>query len=513
MRRIAGDVLLWLALSALLPMNGERIADGAYVNGLIVASLVVAVAVGVRRVAPLAALVLTGGLLAADVWLFGPFAGLSFLIGRSAVRPRPALWTFVALGVSAPLLTLGRTLLTGGDRWYAYYLVGEVVFCGVFPWLVGRYLWQRRELAAGGWALAGELERGQTLVAEKARLRERTRIAEDMHDALGHELSLLALRAGALELDPTLGESQRAAATELREGAAAATERLRAVIGVLRTDATAPLQPVEETLEALVDRVRRAGLVLDFPVGARDALPPLVDRAVYRVVQEALTNAARHAPGAPVTGRLTGDEDSVTVEVANPIDAPADASAPGTGLLGLAERVRLAGGTFHAGAEAGEGTATGTFRVVATVPRVPAGPVPEPVPESAGRLESARKRTRRGLVLTVVVPVLAGVLLVGVVLAGYVVETTASVVDPWDQLRIHLGQPEDEARDILPLLQVSERPDVVEPSKPAGSECVYYNVSGKLFPPARDVYRVCFAGGVVAAIDLIPGPNSRGGRR
>jgi len=260
-----------------------------------------------------------------------------------------------------------------------------------------------------------------------------------MHDALGHELSLLALRAGALELDPTLGESQRAAATELREGAAAATERLRAVIGVLRTDATAPLQPVEETLEALVDRVRRAGLVLNFPVGARDALPPLVDRAVYRVVQEALTNAARHAPGAPVTGRLTGDEEGVTVEVANPIDAPADASAPGTGLLGLAERVRLAGGTFHAGAEAAEGTATGTFRVVATVPRVPAGSVPEPAPESAGRLESARKRTRRGLVLTVVVPVLAGVLLVGVVLAGYVVETTASVVDPWDQLRIHLG--------------------------------------------------------------------------
>ncbi|GAA0277343.1 sensor histidine kinase [Cryptosporangium japonicum] len=509
MRRIAGDVLLWLALSALLPMNGDRLDDGAYVNGLIVASLVVAVAVGLRRVAPLAALVVSGGLLIADVWLVGPFAVLSFLVGRSAVRPRPALWTFVAIGVLGPLSALGRTVLTGGDRWYAYYLVGEVVFGGVFPWLVGRYRRQRRELAVGGWALADELERGQALVAEKARLRERARIAEDMHDALGHELSLLALRAGALELDPSLGESQRAAATDLREGAAAATERLRAVIGVLRTDAAAPLEPVEETLGALVDRVRRAGLVLDFPVddghGAGSGLPPLADRAVYRVVQEALTNAARHAPGAPVTGRLTDDGDAVTVEVSNPADG--ERAPAGTGLLGLAERVRLAGGTFRAGAE------DGVFRVVATVPRTAAGPAPEPVTGAAGRLESARRRSRRGLVLTVVVPVLAGVLLVGTVLAGYVVETTASVVDPWDQLRIHLGQPEDEARDILPLLQVSERPDVVEPPRPAGSECAYYNVSGTLFPPARDVYRVCFADGVVAAIDLIPGTNARKERR
>ncbi|MFG1922133.1 sensor histidine kinase [Cryptosporangium sp. NPDC048952] len=517
MRRVAGDVLLWLLLSALLPMNGERISDGSYVNGLIVASVVVAVAVGVRRVAPLAALVLTGGLLAADVWLFGPFVGLSFLVGRSAARPRPTLWTFVALGVATPLLTLARTVLTGGDRWYAYYLIAEVVFCGVFPWLVGRYLWQRRELAVGGWALAEELERGQALIAEKARLRERTRIAEDMHDALGHELSLLALRAGALELDPTLGSSQRAAAAELRVGAADATERLRAVIGVLRTDAAAPLEPVEESLGALVDRVRRAGLVLHFDIdegqAANSGLPPLADRAVYRVVQEALTNATKHAPGTPVTGHLTQDTDSVTVILSNPLAegrTPAGGDgggSVGSGLVGLAERVRLVGGTFSAGEHDGE------FRVRATVPREAVGPAPAGVTESAGRLKTARQRTRRGLVLTVVVPVLAGVLLVGAVLAAYVVETTASVIDPWDQLRIHLGQPEDEARDILPTLQVTERPDVVEPPRPPGGECVYYNVSGKLFPPVRDVYRVCFADGVVAAIDLIPGTNARGNAR
>ena len=334
LRRVAGDVVLWLAVSALLPLNGERIDDGGYVNGLAIASLVLAVAVGVRRPAPLAALVLSGGLLAADVWLAGPFVVLSFLVGRSAVRPRPALWTFTAIGVGDATLALGRAILLGGDRWVAYYLVGEIVFCGVFPWLVGRYLWQRRELAVGGWALAEELERGQTLVAEQAKLRERARIADDMHDALGHELSLLALRAGALELDPSLGSGQRAVAADLRAGAAAATERLRTVIGVLRTGAPAPLEPVEETLDTLVDRVRRAGLVLDFPVDETPepsaGLPPLVDRAVYRVVQEGLTNATRHAPGAPVTGRLTIGADTVTVTLSNPAVEPVGSGRSGT---------------------------------------------------------------------------------------------------------------------------------------------------------------------------------------
>lgn len=517
-------MLLWAVLSALLPMNGERVGSGSYVNWLVVASLVVAVAVGVRRVAPLAALVLAGGLLAADVWLVGPLVGLSFLVGRSAVRPRTALWTFVAIGVGGPILALGRTAFTGGDPWQAYYLVGEVVFGGVFPWLVGRYLWQRRELAAGGWALAEELERAQALVVDQARLRERSRIAEDMHDALGHELSLLALRAGAFELDPALGPAQRAAAAELREGAAAATERLRTVIGVLRTGAEAPLRPADETIGALVDRVREAGLVIDFATGEGSepvpVLPPLADRALYRVVQEALTNATRHAPGAPVTGRLTVRTDTVAVRLTNPLPEPSGrepsrtgpASEPGSGLLALTERVRLAGGTFHAGAR------DGTFVVTATVPRGPDHPVADPAPlagpplESAGRLATARRRTRRGLVLTVVVPVLAGVLLIGVVLGGYVVATTASVLDPSDQARIHLSQPEDEARDILPVLQVSERPDVVEPPVPAGADCAYYNVSGKLFPPARDVYRVCFVDEKVAAIDLIPGRNARGER-
>ncbi|SHN43646.1 sensor histidine kinase [Cryptosporangium aurantiacum] len=561
LRRIGADVLLWAVLCALLPLNGERLADGTYVNWLALASLVVAVAVGLRRIAPLTSLVLAAGLLVFDVWLAAPFAGLAFLVGRSTVQPRSALQTFAAVGAGGAACALIRSALVGTDPWVAYSLVAEIVFCGIFPWLVGRYLRQRRELAVGGWALAEELERGQTLVAERARLRERTRIAEDMHDALGHELSLIALRAGALELDRSLGPAQREAAAELRAGAAAATERLRTVIGVLRAGADAPLQPADETITTLVDRVRRAGLVIDWRIQnnngvdagqqANSGLPPLADRALYRVVQEGLTNAARHAPGNAVTGRLTIAPETVTVVLTNPL-APGEedgsrtdragarpaigttaggagaGTVGGTGLLGLAERVRLAGGTLTTD------TGGGTFTLTATVPREPATaltPAPDAAPsraaaresraaalvseapaEASGRLARARRRTRRGLALTVLVPAAAAVLLVGTVVGAYVVETRGSVLTPLDAARLHVGQAESEARDILPYLEVTERPNVSEPARPPGARCEYYNVSGELFPPVRDVYRICFADEKVAGIDLIPGRTARGGR-
>ncbi|MFI5952475.1 hypothetical protein [Cryptosporangium sp. NPDC051539] len=119
-RRIGGGVLLWLLLCVLLPLNGERLDDGPYAEGLLVAGLVLAVAVGLRRAAPLASLVLAAGVLAVDPWLAGPFVVLSFLAGRSAQRPRPALWTYGALAAGAPGLAFLSAVLRGTDRWVAY---------------------------------------------------------------------------------------------------------------------------------------------------------------------------------------------------------------------------------------------------------------------------------------------------------------------------------------------------------------------------------------------------------
>src|SRR3954471_20518274 len=122
----------------------------------------------------------------------------------------------------------------------------------------------------------------------EARLRERSRIAEDMRDSVGHELSLIALRAAALEVDDDLPERHRAAATELRQAAATATERLGEIIGVLRDGGSAaPTLPAHE----LVDRAAASGLEVRLVQEGRAELSPMVDRAVHRVVQEALTNA------------------------------------------------------------------------------------------------------------------------------------------------------------------------------------------------------------------------------
>ncbi|MER5269098.1 histidine kinase [Actinosynnema sp. NPDC002837] len=242
--------------------------------------------------------------------------------------------------------------------------VGALASLGLFvvlPWLAGRFRRQQAELIAVGRERIVQLERAQELVAERARLRERARIAADMHDSLGHELTLIALRAGALELTGDT-ESARRAAAGLRESAVTATDRLRRTVGVLREGA-APVEPPDETVEALVDRAAVAGLpVVLTRTGDTTPLPPLLDRAVHRVVQEALTNAARHAPGAPVAVELA-TTDEVLVTVANPVDRTPVGDGGGSGLAGLAERVRLVGGTLRSG------VVDGRFTVTARLPR------------------------------------------------------------------------------------------------------------------------------------------------
>ncbi|MFJ6673092.1 sensor histidine kinase [Actinosynnema sp. NPDC091369] len=252
----------------------------------------------------------------------------------------------------------------GVAAWRVWEGVGAFASLGlvvVLPWLAGRFRRQQAELITVGRERIVQLERAQELVAERARLRERARIAADMHDSLGHELALIALRAGALELTAETG-STRAAAAGLRESAVTATDRLRRTVGVLREGPTT-FDPPDETVEALVARAVEAGLpVVLTRTGDTAGLPSLTDRAVHRVVQEALTNAARHAPGAPVTVEIAGTED-VVVTVTNPVDREPAADGAGSGLEGLAERVRLLGGALRSGA------VDGRFTVTARLPR------------------------------------------------------------------------------------------------------------------------------------------------
>jgi signal transduction histidine kinase len=207
----------------------------------------------------------------------------------------------------------------------------------------------------------------------EARSAERARIAREMHDVLAHRLSLLATYAGALEYRPDASPEQLArAAGIVRAGVHQALEELRDVIIVLRADETADgqhPQPGLADLDRLVEESRDAGTQVDVValISRPEDLPDAVGRTVYRVVQEGLTNARKHAPGQPVRALLDGRPgDQVLVELTNPVGAPGSAgngTGTGTGLIGLTERVRLAGGELdHAVSGDGE------FRLRARLP-------------------------------------------------------------------------------------------------------------------------------------------------
>ncbi|TGA83342.1 ATP-binding protein, partial [Streptomyces sp. MZ04] len=328
-------VWVGLALPALgvdrAGLNEPR-SVGAQVAGLVA----LAVAVAIWRRNPLGAFAVAAALgLVAAPSLFtlsygGALTVFALLMGRRAERVRPSVFAFAGIAVVGTAKIAGR----GVDpvvEWLV--LMGTLLFGAVFPWLAGRYWRQGRELAAAGWARAGQLEREQRIVADRARLRERARIAQDMHDSLGHELSLIAVRAGALQVAADLPDTHRAAVADLRVAASDATDRLHEIIGLLREegDEAAPLAPAGETVAELVERAAGSGLPVRYSAEGDATSPELTgtesERTVHRVVQEALTNAARHAPGASVT--VESVRDAVTgTTVVTVTNGPAEEPAP-----------------------------------------------------------------------------------------------------------------------------------------------------------------------------------------
>lgn len=243
----------------------------------------------------------------------------------------------------------------------------SVVLYVVMPALVGSLRRRDREseVERADWH-----RRQRELAGAQASAQERTRIAQEMHDVLGHKLSLITMQAGALEVTADAGpEAVERQAGLIRETSKAALDELRAILGVLGSSGD-PLHPqpgLPETL-ALVERAVASGARVEVLNGLSDAdgpaLPPAVGAAIHRVVQEGLTNAATHAPGAAVRLRLARVDDAVVVELVNrPSARPGVGSGVGLGLPGLAERVRAAGGRLASGP-----TDEGGFRLAATLP-------------------------------------------------------------------------------------------------------------------------------------------------
>ncbi|WP_308282828.1 sensor histidine kinase [Pseudonocardia nigra] len=283
-------------------------------------------------------------------------------------HPFPTAVAVAAAGVAGHLLRyLWRPTSGLGFGWWALLVVvAHAALLGL-----GAYAQSRQELIHSLHERARRAEEEQARRVAEARLLERTQIAREMHDVLAHRLSLLAAYAGALEFRPDSSpERLTSAAGVVRASAHHALDELREVIGVLRAEPDAEPdrpQPTIADLPLLVEESRAAGVRVAFHDGLRvgEELPGSTARTVYRIVQEGLTNARKHAAGREVRVELCGGAgDDVVVEITNPFpDGPATAvPGSGTGLVGLAERVQLAGGRLE------HGRAAGRFRLHAALP-------------------------------------------------------------------------------------------------------------------------------------------------
>jgi signal transduction histidine kinase len=235
------------------------------------------------------------------------------------------------------------------DPFWLNVTINGVITVAILGW--GMYLGSRRELI---WTLRHRAERAeseQELRVAQARANERARIAREMHDVLAHRISQVSMHAGALAFREDLTPEQvHISASVIRDKAHEALTDLRGVLGVLRgadgEPALAP-QPTYADLGQLVDEAREGGLNLDLHdrVAASDVVPDAVGRTLYRIVQEGITNARKHAPGSLLTVELTGSpEDGLDVVMRNPFGFGSATPGSGLGLVGLTERAELRGG-------------------------------------------------------------------------------------------------------------------------------------------------------------------------
>jgi signal transduction histidine kinase len=245
---------------------------------------------------------------------------------------------------------------TADDPRWVILVANAVATSAVLGW--GMYIGSRRELI---WTLRNRAERAeaeQELRVKQARSQEQARIAREMHDVLAHRISQISMHAGALAYRDDLSPGEvRTSAEVIRDKAHEALTDLRGVLGVLRDGATgermlAP-QPTYADLPDLVAEAEGSGLRIEFEDLVHDGVPDTVGRTIYRIVQEGITNARKHAPGALLTVRVSGSpDDGIDVLLSNPVGfGPSGTPGSGLGLVGLAERADLRGGRLDHGRE------------------------------------------------------------------------------------------------------------------------------------------------------------------
>jgi signal transduction histidine kinase len=239
------------------------------------------------------------------------------------------------------------------------YAAGWVISAGVMAVTFGMWQLHVREVEQR----AEEAERTRDEAARRKAMEERLRIARELHDSLTHSISVIQVQAGvAVHLARKRGEDIPPALLAIQEAGADAARELRTTLSVLRSQEDGDGSGIGQ-LGSLVARVRAGGLPVTVTVtGAERALPPEVDQAAYRIVQEALTNVSRHAGEARASVHLSYAPGALSVQVDDDGTGTGQ-SGPGLGLIGMRERVTALGGRLHAGPRD-----SGGFRVRAEIP-------------------------------------------------------------------------------------------------------------------------------------------------
>jgi signal transduction histidine kinase len=361
-----GDALLSAAVTAMVLVDLSSPTDAVGVRPTdtlaVLLSLLQTLPLAFRRRAPLVAFALT------IVGVCGYYT-LGYEVTDGTLATFIGVYT-VAAYEDRPRSLVGLGLLAVGMTWY--WLARAEPFdpttpiwigiLGLLSWGLGEHVRTRRAYTAEVEALAERLERARALEARQAAWQERARLARELHDVIGHTVNVMVIQAGAgrrtLASDRSLAE--RAFQT-IESTGRSALEELDRLLGILRTEddePDLPPQPGLEQLGALAGRFQDAGLPVEITVeGDAVPLPRSLDQSAYRIIQEALTNALRHAGAAAHVAIRYGD-DQLELEVANDGRGSRRSRSHqggGRGLIGIRERVALFGGDLEAGPRAAGG--------------------------------------------------------------------------------------------------------------------------------------------------------------
>lgn len=453
---------------------------------------------------------------AASIWAAGNgllLAATIIIVGFVAALWKPP-FRLIMMTTTTALLTAMVCRAIAESSW-AGALLGLVdgaiyTLCLIVPILIIAAVRGRRSYLQRGWDLAIAEAREQDARVSEAVVRERDAMASEIHDGLGHRITLIAVQAARLSLDDTLSAGARTELESIRANAAAASDEVGETVRLLgeRTAGlTASLSGLD--IEDVIERARASGLQVHSTIGAgvETDISDYARSALLQALQEALTNAGKHAPDAEVTVGADTDGERLELRVSNPLPetthpsaTQATTAASGNGLIALRHRVEILGGELRI--DRGTG-----FALTVRLPRQ-AVPSQSPAPSLSHRGQAimaegtdSGTRRRRAAQTAWLLPtaLLAAALLAAV---GYFTYANLASVLPAEKVAaIEVGDSRDQAEDILPPMEMLDAPRTALPVS-GGAECEYYEASISFFE-RDDVYRICFVDNRVTSLDTI----------